>query len=571
MITGLFSSSRNSNGSASSSTSAPSRDLFASKQQGSTLSLESSDPRHSVLSNLAPLQGDEPKAVATQSPLIVRGLFAIATKLCDCVVQLDDDRTVCDAQGRLNIYFGSDVEGTNFKDLVAPTDWGRVEMTLATVTLNCPRLLSVVMVRDNGVGFMLAKLLIMATSVDDPRFIIGVRVDNREGLTEAGENNILDFKPRYSQMSGACSSINFASEAEDQRGGGNMPRSPRFSAQSQATSNYLHSEGSLAFSSASLAYSDTSASFTSVKFWSMLTGGVPQRKVSPSPSVRSAPSFSERRRANGPLGSVLSRSGSGLFNRGPVTERHDADVQTDDAFPYAERVDVETQTDAAHAPGSTTSARPPVAPGSCLVASMGVPGARGSHSSAGSRLSRSSSGDAALGVSSRRSSRSSSKKSSGEMSDDLTLQHFQATPVQTMAYGIDLLTEHCNAHSSNFCCSWHATVHALSQAQRLLRHKGCKKPGEWLPSSGWQCVECMALNDVDEDECAICFGDRTNPQSAPTLSTSPGSGRPSTGTQTGSGSSKTPRSSAQPSSAGFQSDETLVALPGQLEFPAAER
>lgn len=93
---------------------------------------------------------------------------------------------------------------------------------------------------------------------------------------------------------------------------------------------------------------------------------------------------------------------------------------------------------------------------------------------------------------------------------DLVIRHFQATPIQTIAFYIDTLTEHVNAHMcASSCCAWHGTLHAIQGAMSHLKEKQCKQHVGWLPSSGWQCVDCLALNDVDDDMCAICYCDRT--------------------------------------------------------------
>jgi len=94
-------------------------------------------------------------------------------------------------------------------------------------------------------------------------------------------------------------------------------------------------------------------------------------------------------------------------------------------------------------------------------------------------------------------------------SADLVIRHFEATPINTVMFFIDTMTERINVHDTGFsCCFWHATVRTIATATHTLSEQGCKG-SYWLPCSGWQCVECFALNDVDEDECNVCCGDRS--------------------------------------------------------------
>merc|ERR1712113_732034 len=104
------------------------------------------------------------------------------------------------------------------------------------------------------------------------------------------------------------------------------------------------------------------------------------------------------------------------------------------------------------------------------------------------------------------SSKFSRLSSASCCSQDLVICHFKATPLSTVMYYIDTLIEHMNAHIGGMtCCTWHASVRTIAGAVEILGEQACKMQ-TWVPSSGWQCHECLALNDVDDDDCIVCYG-----------------------------------------------------------------
>lgn len=100
------------------------------------------------------------------------------------------------------------------------------------------------------------------------------------------------------------------------------------------------------------------------------------------------------------------------------------------------------------------------------------------------------------------------------LSKSPSICHFAATPESTTVFVLKEMFPHINAHgASGACCLWHGTVLVVSEALTRLGESSCRSHKGWMPFSGWQCRDCRGLNDVDTEECQICFADRTEEDS----------------------------------------------------------
>lgn len=438
---------------------------------------------------------------------LVRGLHAVAERLCDVVIQLDSMYRVKEASGHVDAFFQSQVEGGGFLDVAVPADRALLEAALSTITLACPRVVSVVLLVDGGIGTTSAKLMIMATTLDNPRYIVGVRSENTEGLTEAHESlcatgfgsdhmdmfgNNLSEDGEGRHLSGGRRASCFSSASQERRD--NVATPTRLRRTSCTSRQSMHSETSFSISNAaSLALSSSTTPSILSSFFSS------RRNLHRSPTARSAPLPSSPSWASSRTRQAAASSQKSKAAPAPAAKQ-EAGTQTE---VFLAAADVETQTEAAHVPGTRTLLRPPLDPSvrKSRLSSSTVTSPRGSMKSRNSENTI---------LSSRRSSRCTSGGKQSDWSassEDLVLRHFQTTPQMTLAYALDTLASQVNAHLGSSCCPWHATLHAVSRSLASLREKPCKT-SSWLPASGWQCGECLALNDVEQDECSICCGDR---------------------------------------------------------------
>jgi len=468
---------------------------------------------------VAPLRSEEINEVIDQSEVSL-GLHAIARLFCDVVLHVSADLAVAHAYGTLDEFFQAKVEGQNLKDVVAVADRAQLDATLSKSHLQAPQVLPVTLLRDGGIGVMTAKLLIMSTNCSEQRFIIGVRTEDVDRFYARSDSSSASYQsetsdpvplpsvssvPRMGNRNRRTSNHSDMSWASQASYGG-QERRLRHSGKSEMSSG-LQSEVSFNVSTAeSLVYSTTSSGNMS-QLSSFVTAGAARTWMSRSRKGTLSSFASSKRSSAQP-----SRFNSRLLSVSARVQTEDSASQTDaPAEASGGRGEVGTQTEAAHVPlpkSALRGIRPPLDP-SALAR-------RTSVSSNGKRI-----GKPITGVGSRRPSRSSSDGGISAVSvmssdsEDLVIRHFSVTPADTIMCALDMISDHVNVHMGfHTCCTWHATLVAIGAALSTLKTKPCKKQ-DWLPSSGWQCMECSALNDVTEDDCFICWSDRCSPAARP--------------------------------------------------------
>jgi predicted small integral membrane protein len=457
---------------------------------------------------------------------LMQAFAGIAGLLCDMTVHLDANYFIQPANGIINDYFKTTIEDRSFLDIVSSSDRANVELVLQDLFVSSPVLMRASLLCEEGAGQRPAKILVMGTSSGDHTFYtVGVRLEDIKGLSvprpPAGVTPSGSFDYANTRGFSARGSVttNYTLDSASTVGTAGtsrlIPLPGYLSASTSSSSAHLRawtedlSRGSLS----------CGPSFAPSSGGDQLANDSPQRsslRGSISKVFSGLSRFSSERRGTGKstASSMSHKSKTSLFSLSTTSvvsrnsvwstaSRRNKGVKTSEVQTESvEMEEKETQTDSTHIPAKSSSPRPPVHPASSFNHK------RSSHSSSSSSpkgKSRKSNPREDIDA----SSPSSAESNVSCNSQDLVISHFQATEASTIMVYVCTMVEHINARTTaSSCCTWHATVHAFLDATKALLNEPCR-PKSWLPYSGWQCQECLALNDVDEGDCAICFGDRT--------------------------------------------------------------
>eukprot|EP00928_Gymnodinium_smaydae_P039636 TRINITY_DN27034_c0_g1_i1.p1 TRINITY_DN27034_c0_g1~~TRINITY_DN27034_c0_g1_i1.p1 ORF type:complete len:997 (-),score=81.41 TRINITY_DN27034_c0_g1_i1:206-3196(-) len=79
----------------------------------------------------------------------------------------------------------------------------------------------------------------------------------------------------------------------------------------------------------------------------------------------------------------------------------------------------------------------------------------------------------------------------------------KATPMYTVGFMLRESARSIHVESSNACCKLHA---ALDVVQSLAGDRDkLQCDATWKPNEDWQCAECGALNEQDDETCCVCY------------------------------------------------------------------
>lgn len=414
-------------------------------------------------------------AVSTLSDIFDGHLPLLIFTLCGAIAQLDEDLVVSRADCAAEELFrgkGS-IVCSHVSNLVAPQNVQAVQRAIARTKAGTPQLIEVTLLVDGSGSTPKAKLLVVPADADGRALWIGFRTQEVHRLclphnVADASDGLMDSAPLFtSRSTSAC--------AGDGVEGGTRSASSASLSRSAGVLSWMRRRSAPTSTDASLAYSQSHGTSSLL-----------------SPAWRT-------------MGrSPLAKKTAGVVSRDAQTER----VLT---------ADTGAQTEATHLPDTrhvNQSSRPPLKPCARHPPKPSRPMKRnGSMKSGGEKVQ-------ALGDVEHPSSAEPSRPSSPARQNSTVsgfaaqpaICHFQATPEFTATFTLKEAMPHINApRASCSCCLWHATASYLSEALTRLTECPCKAHAGWMPLSGWQCQECRGLNDVDTEECQICYADRMEP------------------------------------------------------------
>lgn len=455
-----------------------------------------------------------PENVLDESSTLLTGLRSLVRLFCDGLLLLDMNQCMYfvdeDLQDTLSF---EDLEGQHVARIVAKRDQERFQDALSKATLTEPQFTSVCLLCAGGVGTMEAKLVVVATEVQQPKHIIGVRTETPCGLTRPGWIHTREMTSTGLSDMGSSSSFGepsalASSVSQSPRDGWDLTDPVDYIAVAKALASMQHGEGDVG---------EVAKALASMKHGE---GGEGKAELQDSSSSTKASTWNRSLRKRLSWSGVVgtARGLTRHFSAGSkpqLTIVHPAPVP--DLAPGAAAVKPlarpslvsSSQSFSASTAGvrGDTNAGPPVSKSdgggyarkherSLSADAISV------ESVAFSQRSRIRSKNSSRGRFGRRDARASS------LGSNASIGNFKLTPNGTFSFVLDEMMPHLNVgRSALHCCMWHMSVRRFMEAARELRAMPCRHTG-WLPHSGWQCDECLALNDVDHMECGICCGDR---------------------------------------------------------------
>jgi len=418
----------------------------------------------------------ESEAKLLESSGMVRALRAVGSALCDVVIALDGHNRIYGEDHKRDELFGRQTSGVLLRDLLLPEDGqdSRFERVLETaITESFPQLMPFIF--QGRSGPLYTQLLVVATDVKDPRYLIGVQA--RESNLQSGvepfcdEENLSDAEiGMFPKLLGATSSGDEEPPSsaedtrfEDTRFASIVPSQPDQACGSEcsfdlAASHACCSECDLPTGQA--CRSECSFVCSPGQAW----GSECSLNLSQSTRSMTATPFTSHR----------------------MTQRHSA------IAPEIAHVAVQT---------CEVQWRPPPLPGTLAALQ------HKSRRPSGNDRSRS------RGRSRSRKGSLIPRSCSSSPDRQQMLSQFTETPFLTILFA---LTGFCK--SMNFvihgheCCAFHTALASLQRAIEKTRSLSCARINDsaypWQPNDGWQCAECCALNDSEPESCEMCGSNR---------------------------------------------------------------